>query len=464
MRGNLLVQKLGGVLYRAQLNVAGTAVTSTQTLANPVGLDVVTGPGGAILTIDYDGGLIKVLRPNDAGAPSVVAYDIFPWRGRPDGTTPFVIGGAGFGTAANTSVTIGGLAATLTSVSPTRIKGLIPPQANPTSDLVDVVVQSAGQSSTITRGFRYLVPSGSGRGTWKTGPVMPQVTQKVAGGVINGVMYMVSGDIADTFAYDLATQTWKTLPARPFVGAHHAAEVISNKLYLFGGLNGAEGRVQIYDPVTNAWTQGALAPVASGSAATALINGLVYMAGGIAGGNTFTTDAAAVYNPATDTWSTIANMPLPRNYTAAGTDGQRLFIFGGRGPGSGDTDVVAEGFPDVQIYDPTTDMWECSCTPGSLVPPLPQNRGGMGKAAFHRGEFYVIGGETISSGTGQVTGNVYNRVDVYNPATRSWRMDAPLPTARHGIFPLAYDGQVFVAGGGDTSGSSSSNVLDILAH
>ena len=464
MRGNLLVQKLGSLLYRAQLNAAGTGLTNTQILSNPAGLDVVTGPGGAILTIDYDGGLVKVLKPSDPTAPPVVAYDIFPWRGRSDGTTPFLIGGAGFGTAANTSVTVGGVTATLTSVSSTRIKGFIPPQASPKADLLDVVVQSAGQASTISRAFRYLLPPGTGLGTWRAAPVMPQPTGEVAGGVIDGVLYLVSEGVASTFAFDLASETWQTRAARPFPASHHAAEVINGKLYLFGGLDGAEGKVQIYNPATDSWTLGADAPVASGSAATALINGFVYMAGGIAGSNTFTTDAGAVYNPATNTWSSIANMPLPRNHAAAGTDGQRLFIFGGRGPGSGDTNVVAEGFDDVQIYDPVAGAWECSCAPASTIPSLPQRRGGMGKAVFDRGQFLVIGGETTSSGTGQAAGNVYNRVDVYDPVAKSWRLDAPLPTPRHGIFPLGYDGRIFVAGGGGTAGQSSSNVVEILSH
>jgi N-acetylneuraminic acid mutarotase len=213
-----------------------------------------------------------------------------------------------------------------------------------------------------------------------------------------------------------------------------------------------------------AWSLGAAAPIASGSASTALINGRVYMAGGIAGNNTFTTTAAAVYDPASNSWSAIASMPLARNHAAAETDGLRLFVFGGRGPGSGDINQTTIGFDDVQIYDPVTDTWECSCTPGSAIPPLPQKRGGMGKAAFYRGELYVIGGETTPAGTGQAAGNVYNRVDVFNPVTRTWRLDTVMPTARHGIFPLVSDDRIFVAGGGTANSSSASNMLEILAR
>jgi hypothetical protein len=156
MRGQLLVQKLDGVLQLVRLSNDGTAVTDVQTLASTSALDVLTGPGGAILTVDYTDSRISVLRPNDAGAPAVAAYDIFPWRGRADGNTTFVIGGAGFGTMGNTTVTVGGVTAVLTSVSPTRIRGRIPANAAPTGALLDVVVQSAGQTAVIAEAFRYV--------------------------------------------------------------------------------------------------------------------------------------------------------------------------------------------------------------------------------------------------------------------------------------------------------------------
>ncbi len=162
MRGNLLVQHWKGVLYRAVLSADGQSLPSVTKLASTLGLSVVTGPGGAILSVVYTStDLTKancnvvVIKPIDSSAPSMVAYDIFPWRGRADGTVPFVIGGAGFGTMSGTTVTIGGTRATLTSVSATRIKGLIPANSAPTAQLLDVVVQSAGKTSTISQAFRY---------------------------------------------------------------------------------------------------------------------------------------------------------------------------------------------------------------------------------------------------------------------------------------------------------------------
>lgn len=133
MRGNLLVQLWKGVLYRAELAEDGRTLQSLDTLGTPAGLDVLAGPGGAILSINYTNNKISVLKPIDSSASGMVAYDIFPWRGRADGTVPFTIGGSGFGDLASTAVTIGERAAQLTSVSPARIKGFIPATSTPTA-------------------------------------------------------------------------------------------------------------------------------------------------------------------------------------------------------------------------------------------------------------------------------------------------------------------------------------------
>ena len=85
----------------------------------------------------------------------------------------------------------------------------------------------------------------------------------------------------------------------------------------------------------------------------------------------------------------------------------------------------------------------------------------MGKAVFYDGEFYVFGGET-ATGAGATADGVYHRVDVYRPATNTWRLDAPMPTARHGIFPLRVDNRVYVAAGGVRAGASSSSILEVL--
>ncbi|RMG40595.1 MAG: hypothetical protein D6719_10480, partial [Candidatus Dadabacteria bacterium] len=59
---------------------------------------------------------------------------------------------------------------------------------------------------------------------------------------------------------------------------------------------------------------------------------------------------------------------------------------------------------------------------------------------------------------------VYYRVDVFNPLTRTFRQEAALPTARHGIYPVVYDDKIWVAGGGTASGHSESNMVEVFGR
>lgn len=297
-------------------------------------------------------------------------------------------------------------------------------------------------------------------GVWDSGRRMPRRLGEVSSGVINGVLYVVGESSNATLAYNIAAGTWRdNLAVRPFVGNHHAAEVFNGKLYLLGGLRSGAGKVQIYNLVTNTWSLGANMPFAAGSSSSAVIDGQIYVAGGIIGRST--TNQVAKYNPATNTWTLLAPMKQGRNHAASATDGNKLYVFGGRGRGSGDANVVANGFNTVQIYDPATNAWISSLDAGSSLAPLPQARGGMGKAVYLNGNFYVIGGET-QNGAGATVNNVYKRVDIYNPLTNTWRLGTPLPTARHGIFPVVYAGEIFVAGGGLQAGFANSDILEVF--
>jgi N-acetylneuraminic acid mutarotase len=299
--------------------------------------------------------------------------------------------------------------------------------------------------------------SGSLTNIWELGSAVPVSLGEVSAGVIGNTLYVVGQGNSATLAYNLSTNTWQGTgahAARPFVGNHEGAEVINGKLYLIGGLTSGQGMVQIYDPASNTWSLGANMPYAGGSVATSVIGGQIYAAGGIVNGATV--NQAARYDPVANTWTAIASMPMGVNHAAAATDGRKLYVFGGRGGGN----VPSNGFNYVQIYDPATDTWVSSTDAGSTIAPLPQARGGTGKAVYFNGEFFVIGGETLN-GAGATANLVYTRVDIYNPVTNAWRLGSPMPTGRHGIFPVQVAGRIFVAAGGVHNGNSSSTLLEI---
>jgi N-acetylneuraminic acid mutarotase len=167
--------------------------------------------------------------------------------------------------------------------------------------------------------------------------------------------------------------------------------------------------------------------------------------------NGYPTNAAAVYDPASNVWTSLPPLPFTPangiNHAASATDGNKFYIFGGRD----DDHAPAIGYNEVQIYDPVSNTWVSSTDPGSTLSPLPQARGGMGKAVYYNGDFYVMGGETVNGGTGATANNVYNRVDIYNEASNTWRLGTPMPTARHGIFPVLLGNRIYVVGGGAAS-------------
>ena len=75
-----------------------------------------------------------------------------------------------------------------------------------------------------------------------------------------------------------------------------------------------------------------------------------------------------IYDPASDTWSTGAEMPMPRHHLAAVVVDGRIWAIGGR---------VGTRIQDrVDIYDPATDTW-------SSGPPLPEATSG------HRREYWA---------------------------------------------------------------------------
>ncbi|MFT5049081.1 MAG: N-acetylneuraminic acid mutarotase/glucose/arabinose dehydrogenase [Chlamydiales bacterium] len=459
MRGQLIIQKWNFRQRRVTLSAdKRTVVEINEIYPQASALDVNVGPGGAIMTINYSGNKVEVMAPNDASIVGLKALDIFPWRAPAGGGHPFVIGGEHFGTLGNTSVTIGGIPATLTAVSTRRIMGLVPTSPTAT-DLVDVVVTVGGTPSTIPGAFKYLAASpGAGTGFWTSAPAMPDAVGEVSVGVVDGIMYVVGESTTKTYGYDIATSTWvSNLAQRPFTGNHHGSEVIDGKWYLIGGLSAGGGTVQIYDPGGDSWSTGAPMSWSGGSIATGVVDGKIYAVGGVVGSSTV--GNAAVYDPVGDSWSALPAMPTGVNHAAASSDGEKFWVFGGRGgPNS-----PQPGFPVVQTFDPGAGTWDSSDFAMSDLVAMPSGRGGTGSAVFIRGEFYIFGGETNDAGDPEATPlRVFPDVFVYDPLDNGWRQSRDMITPRHGMYPVKFGGRIFVAGGGTNYGFSQSAVFEVL--
>ncbi len=157
LRGDLFAQQWNKQLYNFSLSSNGRQVQKVDSLTGVTdGLDIEVGPGGVIFGMDFAEDAITVATPNDSSIVGMKAFDIDRWRASAIGGGQFIIGGVNFGNLGDTTVTIGGQAATLTSVSSKRIIGTLPSFSNPSNDLLDIEVYSKGQQSVIPDAFLAL--------------------------------------------------------------------------------------------------------------------------------------------------------------------------------------------------------------------------------------------------------------------------------------------------------------------
>jgi N-acetylneuraminic acid mutarotase len=87
-------------------------------------------------------------------------------------------------------------------------------------------------------------------------------------------------------------------------------------------------------------------------------------------------------------WSAGANLPTPREHLAAASDGRFLYAVGGRALSPD------KNSPALERYDPATDRWQ-------RLPDMPTARGGLG-AAIADGHLIAVGGETSTDVLGEV--------------------------------------------------------------
>jgi hypothetical protein len=86
---------------------------------------------------------------------------------------------------------------------------------------------------------------------------------------------------------------------------------------------------------------------------------------------------------------------------------------------------------------------------------MPTGRSGVAAAVVNN-ELWVFGGEDIDGG------GMFANVEVYNPASNSWRREADMPSPRHGIWASVIGNKVYIPGGGYHSGFAATNTNQIF--
>ena len=282
-------------------------------------------------------------------------------------------------------------------------------------------------------------------GTWITETPSGLPRREVCYVTVGSKMYLAGGKSPVQQAFDPVSHAWSTVASLPESLDHIGAAALNGKAYYIGGLAGYPGQsfgyVYVYDPVTNkVSTAGSLPPGRDrGAAGVAVYQGKIYVAGGFhdAGGAHSGASVAFfdVYDPATNRWTSLPNLPERRDHLSAAVIGSRMYVIGGRTFGKGPQ-------PQTDAFDFITGRWVTG------LAGLPTLRAGAATAVFGT-EIVVIGGEG--------SGAVFNQAEAYNTVTNTWRELTPMPTARHGVQAAMYNGRAYIADGGLSMGGSGGN-------
>lgn len=204
-----------------------------------------------------------------------------------------------------------------------------------------------------------------------------------------------------------------------------------------GGADAARNaltKAELYDPATNSWSAvGQMQVPRRDATATKLPNGKVLIEGGYTDANNNVTNTVDVFDPSNNSFSLGKPMSMPRALHAATVlaNGD-VFVTGGYVSQAG---AIAR---ETELYSVAADTW----TPKAL---MATKRATHKAALLADGRVLVVGG-----GDGLVH---LNTSEVYNPATGSWTTTGPMLRAHnsHAISALS-NGKVLVSGGVNAAG------------
>ena len=242
--------------------------------------------------------------------------------------------------------------------------------------------------------------------TWKRGMPSPLPLHHPVLIGVDGLLYSLGGqpDTNLTLVYDPQTDTWAEKARMPTARGAGAAANIGDKIYVVGGRPPAGNAFEVYDISDNAWTELPDLPQAQANRnhlAVAALRGKIYVAGGrYNGGNVGSplSDSLDIFDPTTNQWAKGKSLLRPRGGLAAVVAFGCFHTYGGEGSNIGEPNGV---FPDHDVYDPRTDTW-------TSLPKLPTPFHGVTGGAFVDGIIFMPGGGIRSGGnSGQTIHQVY---------------------------------------------------------
>jgi N-acetylneuraminic acid mutarotase len=196
------------------------------------------------------------------------------------------------------------------------------------------------------------------------------------------------------------------------------------------------------------WTTRASSALARAEANGAAANGKMYVFGGQYSGITQTLRSDR-YDPATDTWTRIADLPELITHAPVVVDGNTLWIIG--------------GYLGLDKKDSTNHVWKYNTTTNtySAGPALPAPRGGGGAAIVGR-QLHYFSGAVRRDSIGAATIDMADHYVLNLDGGTSWTSSSPMPNPRNHLAAAAIGNTVYLIGGqhGEHEGTTAQQQVD----
>jgi N-acetylneuraminic acid mutarotase len=271
-------------------------------------------------------------------------------------------------------------------------------------------------------------------GAWLAGPTLHTARAQHAAIVLADGRVLVLGGVAlKVFPradrvpggeiFDPVTSAWKAIRPPPAEIALPALALLHDKRVIAVGMSDDPAGpeiAEVYDPSGDSWQRVAAPPWRRlGATATVLVDGTVLAEGGSTAGMELPDGRpdAAIFNPATGSWRTIAPLPM-------GTFGQTSTLLS-------DRRVVVVGSGGTAVFDLAMERWSRARNPA-------EPRIGHVAVALRDGRLLVVGSAQCDGG---------GSAELFDPSIGRWQNLGRIPDAGDLTATRLLDGRVLIVGG-----------------
>ena len=208
-------------------------------------------------------------------------------------------------------------------------------------------------------------------------------------------------------------------------------------VYSFGGYSFTTAQtldvVYRYDPATNTWAT--MAPLPNREIVASAVyyppTNKIYVFGGAQRDEAIVLDTTQIYDIASNTWSAGANLPLPRSQQAAGYNpgNGKIYLNGGY-----ETSTIDSIQATTWEYDPVANTFTDKA-------PSPNMQGGTSSGIVN-GHLLMSGGRTNPDATLDLTWD-------YDIATNTWQSRSNMLMPKNVPAGVIFNGKLYSIGGGN---------------